>query len=73
MSRPRSHHKRGPKPKAPHAPRVTPLRSIGYTEAQVGRTERKLNRPKLSKADLRRNQLLLVLAESGDLDLFKRL
>lgn len=50
--------------------RSTSLRSMSFTESKVNRTERKLGRPKQSKADKLRNQLLRHCAESGDLQMF---
>ena len=66
MSRPRSHHKRGPKPKEPYTlARVTSLRQCGFTEAKVNRTERKIMHPKQSKVAIRENKALLKCIELG--------
>jgi hypothetical protein len=70
MSRPRSHHKRGPKPIEPkpietYTPRVTSLRTIGFAEAKVNRTERKLRRPKQNKTAIRQNKALLLCVKHG--------
>lgn len=50
--------------------RSTSLRSMSFAESKVNRTERKLGRPKQTKVDKLRNQLLRKCAESGDLALF---
>ena len=70
MSRPRSHHKRGPKPieSKPietYTPRVTSLRTIGFTEAKCGRTERKIRRPKQNKTQVRENKSFLLCIQHG--------
>lgn len=50
--------------------RSTSLRSMSFVESKVGKTERKLSQPKLTKADKLKVKLLRHCAQSGDLELF---
>lgn len=49
--------------------RSTSLRSMSFVESKVGKTERKLSQPKLTKADKLRITLLRHCAQTGDMEL----
>jgi hypothetical protein len=67
---PRSHHKREAWESQKPAPsRRTGLRSIGFTEAQVGRTERKLNTYAIPKGNSKKAQVVRHLLLNGEIAL----